>query len=88
MHCKQKVNDMTETVLIMGAGAVAGVGGALAKQFSNNGYHIVVAGRTPSKLEGIVEAIESEGGSAQAVVADVTAGKDQDAVFDLVSKRG
>jgi NAD(P)-dependent dehydrogenase (short-subunit alcohol dehydrogenase family) len=79
---------MTETVLIMGAGAVAGVGGALAKQFSNNGYHIVVAGRTPSKLEGIVEAVESEGGSAQAVVADVTAGKDQDAGFDLVSKRG
>ena len=39
MHFKQKVNDMTETVLIMGAGAVAGVGGALAKQFSNNGYH-------------------------------------------------
>ena len=48
---------MTETVLIMGAGAVAGVGGALAKQFSDNGYHIVVAGRTQSKLDGIVEEI-------------------------------
>ena len=43
MQCTQKVIDMTETVLIMGAGAVAGVGGALAKQFSDNGYHIVVA---------------------------------------------
>jgi NAD(P)-dependent dehydrogenase (short-subunit alcohol dehydrogenase family) len=88
MQCTQKVIDMTETVLIMGAGAVAGVGGALAKQFSNNGYHIVVAGRTHSKLDGIVEAIEREGGSADAVIADVTAGKDQDAVFDLVSQRG
>ena len=79
---------MNETVLIMGAGAVAGVGGALAKQFSSNGYHVVVAGRTPSKLNGIVDAVLSEGGSAEAIVADVTAGKDQDAVFDLVSQRG
>ena len=75
---------MAETVLIMGAGAVAGVGGALAKQFSTNGYHVVVAGRTASKLDGIVDAVVGEGGSAEAVVADVTAGKDQDGVFDLV----
>ena len=79
---------MTETVLIMGAGAVAGVGGALAQKFAANGHHIIVAGRTQSKLDGIVEAVISEGGSAEAVVADVTAGKDQDAVFDRVSQRG
>ena len=79
---------MAETVLIMGAGAVARVGGALAQKFAANGHHIIVAGRTQSKLDGIVEAVISEGGSAEAVVADVTAGKDQDAVFDRLSQRG
>ena len=79
---------MSETVLIMGAGAVAGVGGALARQFAANGYHVMVAGRTQAKLDGIVDAVVDEGGSAEAVVADVTASGVQDAVFDLVSKRG
>ena len=79
---------MTETVLIMGAGAVAGVGGALAQKFAANGHHIIVAGRTQSKLHAIVEAVTNEGGSAEAAVADVTSGQDQDAVFDRVHRRG
>lgn len=66
---------MTETVLIMGAGAVAGVGGALAQKFAARGFHVIVAGRTQSKLDGIVESVISGGGSAEAVVANVTVDK-------------
>ena len=78
---------MTETVLIMGAGAVAGVGGALAQKFAANGFHVIVTGRTQSKLDAIVDAVISAGGSAEAVVANVTVDKDQNAVFDRVSLR-
>jgi len=79
---------MTETVLIMGAGAVAGVGGALAQKFAARGFHVIVAGRTQSKLDGIVESVVSGGGSAEAVVANVTVDKDQNSVFDRVNLRG
>lgn len=79
---------MTETVLIMGAGAVAGVGGALAQKFAARGFHVIVAGRTQSKLDGIVESVISRGGSAEAVVANVTVDKDQNSVFDRVNLRG
>lgn len=79
---------MTETVLIMGAGAVAGVGGALAQKFAARGFHVIVAGRTQSKLDGIVESVISGGGSAEAVVANVTVDKDQNSVFDRVNLCG
>ena len=79
---------MTETVLIMGAGAVAGVGGALVQKFAARGFHVIVAGRTQSKLDGIVESVISGGGSAEAVVANVTVDKDQNSVFDRVNLRG
>ena len=52
---------MSETVLIVGAGATAGVGGALARKFSGAGYHVIVVGRTSEKLEALVSEIRERG---------------------------
>ena len=78
---------MNETVLVVGAGAISGIGGAIARLFASRGYHLVVAGRTHSKLTDIVDCIASEGGSAEAVVADVTSQDDQSTLFEVVDAR-
>ena len=76
---------MSETVLVVGAGAISGIGGAIARLFASRGYHLVVAGRTHSKLNDIVDCIIGDGGSAEAVVADVTSQDDQSTLFELVA---
>ena len=78
---------MSETVLVVGAGAISGIGGAIARLFASRGYHLVVAGRTHSKLTDIVDCIVSEGGSAEALVADVTSQDDQSTLFEVVAGR-
>jgi NADP-dependent 3-hydroxy acid dehydrogenase YdfG len=45
---------MSETVLVVGVGAVAGIGAAVARKFAGAGYHVVVSGRTREKLETVV----------------------------------
>lgn len=61
---------MGETAIIVGVGALRGLGAATARRFAREGFHTVCAGRTAEKLAGVVEAIRAEGGSAEAVVAD------------------
>lgn len=78
---------MSETVLIVGAGATAGVGGALARKFSEAGYHVIVVGRTSEKLEALVSEIRERGGSAGSVVADVTSEVDQEKMAEAVRAR-
>ena len=78
---------MSETVLIVGAGATAGVGGALARKFSEAGYHVIVVGRTLEKLEALVSEIRERGGSAGSVVADVTSEVDQEKMVEAVRAR-
>jgi NAD(P)-dependent dehydrogenase (short-subunit alcohol dehydrogenase family) len=77
-----------DTVLVVGAGAISGIGGAIARLFASRGYHVIVAGRTRSKLNDIVDCISSEGGSAEAVVADVTSQDDQAILFEVVADSG
>ena len=79
---------MSGTVLVVGAGAISGIGGAIARLFASRGYHVIVAGRTRSKLNDIVDCIIGDGGSAEAVVADVTSQDDQATLFEVVAGRG
>ena len=44
--------------------------------------HVLVAGRTQSKLDAVVDSIVSAGGSARAVVADSTSGPHREIVCD------
>jgi len=73
---------MSKTAIVIGVGPVNGLGGQLCLRFAQAGLHVLVAGRTQSKLDAIVEAISSTGGSAEACVADATIEADVEALFD------
>ncbi len=60
------------TALIVGVGASRGLGAAAARRFARAGLHVVVAGRTPEKLNEVVAEIQADGGSAQFVVGDAS----------------
>jgi len=68
--------------IVVGVGAEAGLGGALCKRFGREGLHVLVAGRTPARLEAIVRAIGAAGGEATAVPCDATVEADVARLFD------
>ncbi len=78
---------MSGTVLILGVGAAAGVGAAVARKFAGAGFHVMIAGRTREKLNATAADISAAGGSIESVVADVTSQEDQQRVFELVRAR-
>ena len=69
--------------LVSGVGPLEGLGAQLCVRFAALGLHVLVAGRTQSKLDAVVQAITDAGGSAQAVVADATSEDDTERLFDL-----
>ena len=79
---------MSDTVIILGAGASNGVGGALARRFAKEGHHIIVAGRSAEKVDNLAREIRDDGGSAEAMKVDVTSEADQDALFAHASVQG
>jgi NAD(P)-dependent dehydrogenase (short-subunit alcohol dehydrogenase family) len=72
---------MADTVLIAGAGAPNGVGGALARRFAVEGFHVLVSGRTLEKVAATADQVKTAGGSAEALAVDVTSADDQNALF-------
>ena len=58
------------TALITGGGT--GIGAAIARRLSQDGFTVVVAGRRREKLDEVVAGVEASGGSARALVMDVT----------------
>jgi len=79
---------MSETVIVLGAGASQGVGGALGRKFAKAGHHVIMTGRTASKVEKLAGEITADGGSAESLPVDVTAEADLDALFAHAAKRG
>lgn len=79
---------MTETVIVIGAGASNGVGGATARRFAKEGFHVITAGRTLEKVEAVAAEITSDGGSAEGFKTDVTIASDQDALFAHAATKG
>jgi len=72
---------MKENVIVLGAGAPNGLGGALARKFSSEGLHAIVSGRTLEKVEAVAKEIRANGGSAEALAVDVTSESDQNKLF-------
>lgn len=79
---------MSGTVVVIGAGASNGVGGALSRKFAAGGHHVVIAGRTEAKVTALAEEVSATGGSAEPFVIDVTKADDQDALFAKVAETG
>jgi NAD(P)-dependent dehydrogenase (short-subunit alcohol dehydrogenase family) len=72
----------TPTAVVVGVGAEQGLGGALSRRFAAQGYHVLVAGRTPDKIEKVVRTIKAGGGSAEAVTVDTTREDEVVRLFD------
>ena len=79
---------MTKTVLIIGAGTSKGIGGATARRFAAEGFHVVIAGRTLEKIESLAAEISGSGGSVEIFQTDVTKEADLDALFAHVGTLG
>jgi NAD(P)-dependent dehydrogenase (short-subunit alcohol dehydrogenase family) len=70
----------TNTAIVIGVGAVKGLGASVARRAAKGGLHVVVAGRTESRLKDVVASIIDAGGSAEFAVADAT---DESSVAEL-----
>ena len=64
--------DQTKTAVIIGVGALEGLGAYLCRKAAGAGLHAIVAGRTPENIERVADAIRADGGQATAVQADAT----------------
>lgn len=78
MEFKDKV------VIVTGAGQ--GLGAGCAKEFAEQGAHVVLVGRTKSKLDVITREIREAGGKAIAYRCDVGDHKDVNDVFSSIEK--
>ena len=72
---------MTDVSVVLGVSASNGLGAAIARKFADAGLHAVVAGRTPERLQQVVDEIVATGGAASACVTDAT---DESAVTRLM----
>ena len=77
---------MASGALVLGVGAISGLGGALCRRFAREGLTAFAAGRTPAKLEALVAEIAKSGGRARAQRCDVTSAADIAAAFEAVEK--
>ncbi len=68
--------------VVLGVGALRGIGGAASRRFAKEGYHVLVAGRTPQKIEAVVDAIRKDGGAATAFTIDGTKEDQVTGLFD------
>ena len=60
-----------KTVLV--TGSTSGIGRAAAEQFGRNGAHVIVTGRDETRGAEVVATIESGGGTAEFIAADLSA---------------
>ena len=74
--------------VVIGVGAEIGLGAALCRRFASEGLHVLIAGRTPSKLAQVVRSISAAGGSAEAVPMDATSETDVVKLFDRAMAPG
>ena len=75
-----------KTAIVSGVGPLEGLGAQLCVRFAGLGLHVLVAGRTQSKLDAVVDSIVSAGGSARAVVADSTSEAHTEKLFAMAGE--
>lgn len=76
------------TAAVVGVGAERGLGAALCRRFAAEGYHVLVAGRTPEKIDQVVRTITAKGGGAVPVPTDATQEGDVIRLFDRAMAPG
>jgi NAD(P)-dependent dehydrogenase (short-subunit alcohol dehydrogenase family) len=76
------------SAVVVGVGAELGLGAALCRRFAAEGHHVLVAGRTATKVERVAKAIALAGGSAEPVAMDTTREADVVKLFDRAMAPG
>ncbi|MCA6328324.1 MAG: glucose 1-dehydrogenase, partial [Phenylobacterium sp.] len=61
------MGEKPRKAVVVGVGALEGLGGGLARRFAQGGHHVLVAGRTQARIDAVVDAIRQSGGAATAV---------------------
>lgn len=74
-----------KVVIVTGAGA--GIGRASARAFAREGATVVVSGARPESIEETVRLVDEDGGTAGAVVADVTRPEDMERLVRTTVER-
>ena len=77
-----------DVTVVSGVGPEKGLGAQLAIRFAQEGLHVLVSGRTKTKLDHIVELIQKKGGSAEAFVGDATDESQTVQLFEIAETRG
>lgn len=77
---------MQPSAVVVGVGAEDGLGATLARRFAQGGFHVVVAGRTATKIERVAASLGA--GKGTAVAMDVTREDEVLRLFQLASAPG
>ena len=73
---------------VVGVGASAGLGAAIARRFAAGGLTVVVTGRTKAQLDTVVAEIEAAGGRGIAAPGNVTQETNLIAIRDRIEAQG
>ena len=79
---------MTDIAVVVGVGAVNGLGAAIARRFAREDYTVVIAGRTNEKLELVANGIQQTGGECISQIADASSQEEVSKLFELASSKG
>tara|TARA_B100001029_G_scaffold131289_1_gene110177 strand:+ start:710 stop:1432 length:723 start_codon:yes stop_codon:yes gene_type:complete len=79
---------MTDIAVIVGVGAINGLGAAIARRFAREKYTVVVAGRTSEKLKLVSEDIIQDGGECICQTTDASSPEEISKLFELASSKG
>jgi 3-oxoacyl-[acyl-carrier protein] reductase len=80
---------MTDKRVALVTGGSRGIGAAIVRRLAKDGLHVVAVARNADKLAEVVASIAAEGGSAEAVSADLADAKAwADAVDKIIEKHG
>ena len=80
-------DQVKRSALVIGVGALNGLGGALCQRFAQQGHRVFVAGRTPEKIESVAASINDTGGHAHALSCDATSESSVIELFDQVQEQ-
>lgn len=79
---------MTHSAIVMGVGALEGLGAAVARRLAREGLAVTIVGRTLERLNMVAQAIEAAGGLVHSFIADATVPEQVAAAFSATAGTG
>jgi NAD(P)-dependent dehydrogenase (short-subunit alcohol dehydrogenase family) len=80
------MDQTARTAIVIGAGAAAGLGGALVRRIARGGLHVFVGARNAERIEALAAEVRAAGLAANAVAMDTTQPADVARLFDEAAK--